>query len=156
MKKVYLMLHTIISKDLRWVVNLRIKAKQMHASVHNFKETHKSFFMKCALTFMSVKIGLILLATLSTITFFLRYVTPYLADEMSKTKALLFASPLTMIILLKLYFIGKMLMTYDRSRAMIIATFNVLLLKGGQGMRHIGEVLPSGLSPLSLEKAGNR
>jgi hypothetical protein len=75
---------------------------------------------------------------------------------MSKAKAIILASPLTMIIMVKLYFIGKTLMTYHRSRSIIITVFNVLVSKGRQSIRHIGEVLPSELLPLSLEKVRNQ
>lgn len=150
------MLNMINFKETKLVANIQKKSVRLFASIHNFKETHKSFFIKCAIVFMSVKIGLILLATLATMTLLLSSVTPYLAGEMSKTKAMLLASPLTMIIILKLYFIGKILMTYDRSRSVIKSAVNVLLLKGRQGLRRVGETIPADLSPLSLGKVGNR
>ena len=150
------MLHTVISKDTGWAANLREKAMQLLTSIHNFKETHKPFFMKCAVIFMLVKIGLILLVTFSTMAFLLGSVTPYLAVEMTKVKAMLFAFPLTMIIMLKLYFIFKILMTYDRSRSIMKAAVNIMLLKGSQGMRRVEETFSMDLSPVSLEKVRNR
>ncbi len=150
------MMYSIISKDAGWVMDLTKKARQLFTAIHNFKETHKSLFMKCAVIFMSVKIGIILLATVSTMAFFLISVTPYLTGEISRVKVLLFASSLTMIIMLKLYFVCKVLITYDRSRAIMITVFKVLLLKGKQGLRQIGEAIPADLSPLSLEKVRNR
>lgn len=149
------MSHTIISKDTRWVMNLEKKARQLLASVHNFKKTHRSLFMKCAVIFMSVKIGLILLATFATAVFLLTSVTPYLAAEMSKTKAMFFTIPLTLVITLKLYFIGKILMTYDRSKSTMKAVVDVILLKGRHGMRRVEETFSMDLLPLSLKKIKN-
>ncbi|CAG1771422.1 hypothetical protein BAC3_01804 [uncultured bacterium] len=150
------MLHTIISEDTRWVMNLEKKARQLLVSVRNFKETHRSLFMKCAVIFMSVKIGLILLATFATMVFLLTSVTPYLAAEMSKTKAMFFTIPLTVVITLKLYFIGKILMTYDRSKSTMKAVVDVILLKGRHGMRRVEETFSMDLPPLSLGKIKNR
>ena len=149
------MLRTIISKDTRWVMDFEKKTRQLLASVRNFKETHKSLFVKCAVIFMSVKIGLILLVTFTTMAFLLSSVTPYLAVEMSKTKAMLFTLPLTMVITLKLYFIGKILMTYDRSKLVMKAVVDVILWKGRHGMRRVGETFSGDLSLPSLEKARN-
>ena len=112
--------------------------------------------MKCAVIFMSVKVVLILLATFTTMAFLLSSVTPYLAVEMSKTKAMLFTLPLMMVITLKLYFIGKILMTYDRSKLVMKAVVDVIVWKGRHGMRRAEEAFPVDLSPLSLEKARNR
>lgn len=150
------MLHTIISEDTRVVMNLEKKARQLLASVRSFKETHSSLFMKCAVIFMSVKIGLILLATFATMVFLLTSVTPYLAVEMSKTKAMFFTIPLTLVITLKLYFIGKILMTYDRSKSTMKAVVDVILLKGRHGMRRVEETFSMDLPPLSLGKIKNR
>lgn len=150
------MLHTIISEDTRLVMNLEKKARQLLASVRNFKETHRSLFMKCAVIFMSVKISLILLATFATMAFLLTSVTPYLAVEMSKTKAMFFTIPLTLVITLKLYFIGKILMTYDRSKSTMKAVVDVILLKGRHGMRRVEETFSMDLPPLSLGKIKNR
>lgn len=150
------MLHTIIFKDTRRDMYLEKKARQLLASVHNFKEKHKSLFMKCAMIFMSVKIGLILLATFVTMAFFLGTVTPYLAAEMSRTKAMLFTSPLLMIIVLKLYFVSKVLITYERSKSTMKAAIDVILLKGRHGMHRIEETFSMDLSPPSFEKVINR
>ena len=78
----------------------------------------------------------------------------YLAIETSKTKALLLASPLTLIIMLKLYFIFKMLMTYESSRVIIRSAICVIWLKSKEGIQWVEETLPA--PPLSLEKAKNR
>ncbi len=149
-------MYTTILKNTSLVVNLREKSVHLLAAIHNFKEVHKTFLMKCAIIFMSVKIGLILLATFSAVVFLLGSAMPYLATEMSKTKAMLFASPLILIIMLKLYFIGKILMTCDRSGLIIKSVVNVLLLKGRQGLRRVRVTIPADLSPFSLEKVKNR
>lgn len=148
--------YTIIFKNSGRVVDLQGKVMQFFASIDNFKETHKSFFVKCAVIFMLVKIVLILLATFSTFVLLLSPLTQYLATEMSKMKSILFVSPLALIIMVKLYFIFKILMTYERSGLIIKSVINVLLLKGRQGLRRIVETSPAELSPVTLENVRNR
>jgi hypothetical protein len=75
---------------------------------------------------------------------------------MSRSKALLFASPLTLVIVLKLYFICNVLITYDRSRLIMKSILNRIFLKGKQGMHTLKTTLPADLPPLSLEKVRNR
>lgn len=150
------MLRTTLSKDTTWVMRGEKKARQSLKSVCDIIASHKSFLRKCATIFMAVKIGIILLATITTMVFLLNTATSYLSIEMSKAHSIFFAFPLTMIILLKLYFIGKILMTYDRSRQVIKSVVQVILLKGKQGIQQIGERIPADVSPLSLKKARNR
>ena len=50
-------------------------------------------FMNFAVVYMSVKIGLILLATFTSMALLIGYVSQQLALEMTKTKSLLLASP---------------------------------------------------------------
>ena len=148
------MLNVITLENRRWVINLQEKARKLLKTVYAFKETHKSHFMNCAVVYMSVKIGLILLATFTSMALLIGYVSQQLAIEMTKTKSLLLASPLTVIIMLKLYFIFKMLMTYERSRVIIKSVLGVIWSKSRQGLQQIEETLP--VPPLSLEKAKNR
>src|SRR5574342_455780 len=109
------MLNVVTLENRSWVINLQEKARKLLRTVYDFKETYKSHLMNCAVVYMSVKIGLVLLATFTSMALLISYVSQCIAIEMSKTKALLLASPLTLIIVLKLYFIFKMLMTYERS-----------------------------------------
>src|SRR3972149_11044377 len=148
------MSNTITFENTRWVINLQEKARKLLKTVYDFKETHKSYFMNCAVVYMSVKIGLILLATFTSMALLIGYVSQQLAIEMTKTKSLLLASPLTGIIMLKLYFIFKMLMTYERSRVIIRSAISVIWLKSKEGIRRGGGKIS--LPPLSLEKAKNR
>lgn len=131
--------------------HIQEKTDNVISTIRDFKNKHKSFFMKCAVTYMAVKIGIILLASFAALVYLTSHVTQYLAIEMSQTKALLFATPLTMIVVLKLYFIFRMLMTYDRSRMMIQIVFNAMVLKGNQGVWQVGE-----LSSVSWEKVRNQ
>ena len=148
------MLNVITLENRRWVINLREKARKLLKTVYDFKETHKSHFMNCAVVYMSVKIGLILLATLTSLALLIGYVSQQLALEMTKTKSLLLASPLTLIVMLKLYFIFKMLMTYERSRVIIRSAIGVIWSKSKEGIQRVEGTLP--VPPLSLEKAKNR
>ena len=148
------MLNEIMLENRRWVINLQEKARKLLKTVYDFKETHKSHFMNCAVVYMSVKIGLILLATFTSMALLIGYVSQQLALEMTKTKSLLLASPLTLIVMLKLYFIFKMLMTYERSRVIIRSAIRVIWLKSKEGIRRVEGTFP--VPPLSLEKAKNR
>ena len=148
------MLQGITLKNTTWIITLREKIRQLVACIHNFKEEHKSVLMNCAVVCTSIKIGLILLATFSTMALLITIGSRYLAIETSKTNALLLASPLTLIIMLKLYFIFKMLMTYERSRVIIISAISVIWSKSKEGIQRVEETLP--VPPLSLEKVKNR
>ena len=148
------MLNTITYENTGWVINLQEKARKLLKTVYDFKETHKSHLMNCAVAYMSVKIGLILLATFTSMALLIGYVSQCIAIEMSKTKSLLLASPLTLIVMLKLYFIFKMLMTYERSRVIMISAISVIWSKSKEGIQRVEGTLP--LPPLSLEKARNR
>ena len=149
------MLHIITLENARWAIYLQEKAGILSKVFCDFKERHKACFMNCAVIYMSVKIGLILLATFATMVLLISYVSQHLVLEMTKAKALLFASPLTLIVMLKLYFIFKMLMTYERSRMIIKSIIYVVLLKGKKGIQRIEETFPVGVSPLSLKKIMN-
>ena len=148
------MLNTITFENTGWVINIQEKARKLLKTVYDFKETHKSHLMNRAVAYMSVKIGLILLATLTSLALLISYVSQQLALEMTKTKALLLASPLTLIVMLKLYFIFKMLMTYERSRVIIRSAFSVIWSKSKEGIQRVEGTFP--VPPLSLEKAKNR
>lgn len=144
------MLNAIMLENRRWIISIREKTKILWKTLCDFKERHKPHFLQCAVVYMSVKIGVILLATFTSLALLLTYVSQHIALEMTKTKALLLTTPLTLIIMLKLYFIFKMLMSYERSRAMIKSVLGVIWLKGRQQME---ETIPA--PPLSLEKAKN-
>jgi len=148
------MLNVVTLENRRWVIYFQEKAGKLLKTIYNFKETHKSHFMNCAVVYMSVKIGLVLLATFISMALLISYVSQQLAIEMTKTKSLFLASPLTLIIMLKLYFIFKMLMTYERSRVIIRSAIRVIWSKGKEGIRRVEGTLP--VPPLSLEKAKNR
>ena len=146
------MLRTTLSKGTKWAITWDEKARQLLGAVCDMIASHKSFLLKCVTIFMAVKIGIILLATITTMVFLLNTATSYLSIEMSKVHSILFAFPLTLIIILKLYFIGKILMTYDTSKRVIKSVVQVILLKSKQGMRQIGKTIPADLSPLSLRR----
>ncbi len=148
------MLNVIMLENRRWVITLQEKVRKLLQNVYDFKETHKSHFMNCAVVYMSVKIGLILLATFTSMALLISYVSQQLAIEMSKTKALFLASPLTLIVMLKLYFIFRMLMTYERSRVIMRSVISVIWLKSKEGIQRAEGTFS--VPPLSLEKAKNR
>lgn len=122
-------------------------------AIRNFKARHKSVFINSAVTFMAVKLGLIFLATFATMAYFLSTATQYLAIETSKPKAMLLISPLILIIMVKVCFIIKILVTYDRSRSLIKLAVDYVWSKGNDGLRHAKESLPVGLNTPSRERA---
>jgi len=148
------MSNTITFENTGWVITLQEKARKLLKTVYDFKETHKAYFMNCAVVYMSVKIGLILLASFTSMALLIGYVSQQLAVEMTKTKSLLLASPLTLIVMLKLYFIFRMLMTYERSRVIIRSAISVIWLKSKEGVQRVEGTFPA--PQLSLEKAKNR
>ena len=148
------MSNTITFENTGWVITLQEKARKLLKTVYDFKETHKAYFMNCAVVYMSVKIGLILLASFTSMALLIGYVSQQLAVEMTKTKSLLLASPLTLIVMLKLYFIFRMLMTYERSRVIMISAIRVIWSKSKEGIQRVEGTFP--VPPLSLEKAKNR
>lgn len=150
------MLSTIRFQETCWFLKLQKEARQWVASVGNITTSHKPFLLKCAVIFMAVKIGIILLATITTMAFLLNTATAYLAVEMSKAQAIVFAFPLVMIILFKVYFIGKILMTHDTSKRVIQSVIHGILFKGKEGVRRIGETIPADVSTLSLRRVRDR
>lgn len=150
------MINTITIKNTQWLINLQEKGMHLLTVLNSFKEKRKPILMKCAVVYMSVKVGLILLATFTAMTFLITSVTPHLAVELSRPKAILLASPLTLIIMLKLYFICNILITYDRSRLIMKSVLDTIFLKGKYGMQTLKETLPAGLPSISLEKVRNR
>ena len=122
-------------------------------AIRNFKERHKSVLINSAVTFMAVKLGLIFLATFATMAYFLSTATQYLAIETSKPKAMLLISPLILIIMVKVCFIIKILLTYGRSRFLMKSAVDFVWLKGKDGFRRAKELLPVGLNTPSRERA---
>ena len=147
------MYNRLTLKDVVFMSHTREKTDNIISAMRDFKDRHKPCFMKCAVIYMAAKIGIILLASFTAMIYLMSHVTQYLAIEMSQTKALLFAVPLTLVIAFKLYFIFRMLLTYDRSRLMIQTVVNAIVLKGMRGVRQVGESLPGDLPSLSWEKA---
>jgi hypothetical protein len=143
------MWNTIALKKNRFMLNLQEKIREIETFIDDSKERHKPFLTKCAIIFMIMKIGLISLATFSAVVFIILSVTPRLCQEMTRTNAFLLASPLTLILGVKIYFIGKMLLTYDRSRFMIQSAIDGVLFKSRRGLQQI-ETFRLGLpSPLA-------
>ena len=118
----------------------------------NFKERYKSVFVNSAVVFMAIKLGLILLATFATMAYFLSTASQYLAMEISKPKAILLISPLTLIIVVKVCFMIKMLTTYGRSRALMKSAAGYVWLKGKGGLRLAKVSLPVGMDTPSPER----
>lgn len=143
------MWNTIALKKSRYMLNLQGKIREIVTFIDDSKERYKPFLIKCAILFMIIKIGLISLATFSSMVFIILSVTPRLCQEISRTNAFLLASPLTLMLMVKIYFIGKMLLTYDRSRSMIQSAIDGVLFKSRRGLQQIEESLRVDLPSLS-------
>ncbi|MGQ3684696.1 MAG: hypothetical protein ACUBOA_06780 [Candidatus Loosdrechtia sp.] len=142
------MWNTIAFKKDRYILRLQEKMQELTSFAGDMKERYQPLLMRCAAIFMIVKIGLIFLTTFFTMAFIILSVTPRLDQEMSRTNAFLLALPLTFMLATKIYFIGTMLMTYDRSRCMIQSALGSILFRSRQGLRQVG-TFRSGL-PLPL------
>lgn len=128
------------------------KGRGCSTAIRNFKEQYKPVFINCAVTFMAIKLGLIFLATFATLAYFLSPAARLLAIETSRAKAMLLVSPLIFIIMVKVCFIIKILVTYDRSRSLMKLAVDYVRLKGREGLRHAKELLPVGLNTPSHER----
>ena len=148
------MYNRLMLKDVVFMSHTRGKTDNVISAMRDFKDRHKSRFMKCAVIYMATKIGIILLASITAMIYLMSHVTQYIEVEMSQAKALLFAVPLTLVIAFKLYFIFRMLLTYDRSRLIVQMVVNAIVLKGMRGIRQVGESLPGDVPSLSWEKYG--
>lgn len=104
--------------------NIRQKKGKFFSAIQDFDGTGNNCFKKCALVYMSVKVFLVLLATCSIMVLFLMPAFQKFVEETSRLKVLLFTSPVILVILFKLYFIGMVLLTYDRSRRIIRLAIN--------------------------------
>ncbi|WP_295101469.1 hypothetical protein [uncultured Candidatus Kuenenia sp.] len=104
--------------------NILKKKEEFFSTIQDFDGTGDNCFKKCALVYMSVKVFLILLATCSITILFLMPGFQEFVEETSRLKVLLFTSPVILVILFKLYFIGMVLLTYDRSKRIIRLAIN--------------------------------
>lgn len=129
------------------------KGRVCAIAIRNFKERHKSVFINSAVIFMAIKLALIFLATFATMAYFLNTASQYLAIETSKPRAMLLMSPIILIIIVKICFIIKILVTYDRSRALMKSAVDYVWWKGKDGLRLVKESLPVDLSTTSHERA---
>ncbi|MCF6157439.1 MAG: hypothetical protein E3K32_02470 [wastewater metagenome] len=143
-------------KNTKCISDFKEKVLRTLAFICGLKERYKPFLKDCFVIYMGVKVGLILLATFSAMAFLLLSITPRLSLEMSLTKALLFTSPLMLIIMLKLYFICKIIVTYDESRLIVESIISRLSFKSRRCLQQIEESFLGDLSQLSPEKIKNR
>ena len=129
-------------KTTNWALFFQKKGAGCAIAIRNFKERYKSVFINSAVAFMAIKLGLIFLATFATMAYFLSTASQYLAMETSKPKAMLLISPLILIIVVKVCFIIKILVTYGRSRALVKLAVDYVWWKGKGGLRLAKESLP--------------
>ena len=139
-------------KTTNWALFFQKKGAGCVIAIRNFKEQYKSIFINSAVAFMAIKLGLIFLATFATMAYFLSTASQYLAMETSKPKAMLLISPLILIIVVKVCFIIKILVTYGRSRALVKLAVDYVWWKGKDGLRLAKESLPVGLNTPAHER----
>lgn len=104
--------------------NIREKKGKLFSAIQDFDGAGNNCFKKCALVYMSLKVFLVLLATCSIMVLFLMPAFQKFVEETPRLKVLFFTSPVILVITFKLYFIGMVLLTYDRSRRIIWLTIN--------------------------------
>ncbi|MCR4293821.1 MAG: hypothetical protein NUV76_13220 [Candidatus Kuenenia sp.] len=104
--------------------NIRRKKGEFFSAIQDFDGTGNNCFKKCALVYMSLKVFLVLLATCSIMVLFLMPAFQKFVEETPRLKVLFFTSPVILVITFKLYFIGMVLLTYDRSRRIIRLAIN--------------------------------
>ncbi|WP_347274680.1 hypothetical protein [Candidatus Kuenenia sp.] len=104
--------------------NIRGKKGEFFSTIQDFDGTGNNCFKKCVLVYMSLKVFLVLLATCSIMVLFLMPAFQHFVEETSSLKVLFFTSPVILVILFKLYFIGMVLLTYDRSKRIIRLAIN--------------------------------
>lgn len=150
------MLCAIDAQNSHRLFTLKENARLLLSFIDNLAKSHKNLFLKAARIFMAAKIGIIILATISTMVFLLYTVTPYLTVELSKMHAMLFAFPLTIILLFKICFISKILMSYEISKNAIQSVIHKILSKGKRGVGRIGVMIPVELPSLSLDRVRDR
>ena len=109
--------------------SIRRKKEHLFTAMQDFDGTGNNCFKKCALVYMSLKVFLVLLATCSIMVLFLMPAFQRFVEETSRPKVLLFTSPVILVILFKLYFIGMVLLTYDRSKRIIRLAINNMVLE---------------------------
>ncbi|MDR4507154.1 MAG: hypothetical protein MRJ65_02760 [Candidatus Brocadiaceae bacterium] len=106
-----------------------------------FIDTCKSKFMTGMAVLLSFKIGLLILATFATMFLLFPAMTQCFPDEMSRRDVIIFTSPLTLVLVAKLYFIFYMLLSCRQSREFVQPVFSGVLLKGKQCLRRVVESL---------------
>jgi len=136
----------------KFTVSFQERSGGYASAIRNLKAQYKPVFIKCAVTFMAIKLGLIFLATFAAMAYFLSPAARFLAIETSIPKAMLLVSPLIFVIVVKVCFIIKILITYNRSRAFMKRVVNYVWLKGRERLRHAKESLPVGLHVPSRER----
>src|SRR3989337_1606927 len=111
------------------VITVQKKLRQFLAYLQYVKEKYKHSLKIYAEIYLSLKIGIILFATFFAMGYLTMYISKYIAVEMTKWKAIIFTLPLALIIVLKLFFIFKVLIVCYKSRLLLKATLERLFRK---------------------------
>lgn len=125
--------------------NIRGKKGRLFSAIQDFDGTGNNCFKKCALVYMSLKVFLVFLATCSIMVLFLMPAFQHFVEETSRLKVLLFTSPVILVILFKLYFIGMVLLTYGRSKRIILLTIKNMLWERDKILLKSRDTAPLGL-----------
>ena len=107
------MLNTITFENTKWVINLQEKARKLLKTVYDFKETHKSHFINCAVVYMSIKGGLILPCYLLYNGLVNNHRKPVSCYRDVKDEGTSLCIPFNAYCYVKVVFYFKMLMTYE-------------------------------------------
>ncbi|MBM4053696.1 MAG: hypothetical protein FJ264_03265 [Planctomycetes bacterium] len=124
--------------------NILRKPGKWFSILQNIDETGNNCLKKCALSYMAAKVFLILLATGSITILFLLPAFQQFVEDTSRLKVLIFTTPVILVILFKLYFIGVVLLTYDRSKLILQSLIKNILSEGQKVVLKLRELVPIG------------
>lgn len=128
-----------------FAVNILGKAKKWYSALQDFEGSGDSRLKKCALVYMAVKVFLILLATCSITILFLAPAFQKFVEDTSRMKLLLFTSPVILVVLFKLYFIGMIVLTYERPKHILQLVVRNMLREKDKIVLKLRDAVPSGL-----------
>ena len=125
--------------------NIRRKKENLFTAMQDFDGTGNKCLKKCALVYMAIKVSLLLLATCSLSLLFLMPAFQIFVEDASRLKVLLFTSPVIIVILFKLYFIGTVLLIHDRPKHIFQLAVKNMLMERTRIILKLRDTAPLGL-----------
>ncbi|MCF6149125.1 MAG: hypothetical protein E3K37_10755 [Candidatus Kuenenia sp.] len=133
------------NKMIEFVENSRRIGRKWFSAIQDFECTGNNRLKKYFHVYMAVKVFLIILATCSITILFLIPAFQRFVEDASRPKVLLFTSPVIFVILFKLYFIGMILLTFDRSKHIFQLAIKNMMREREKILLKLREAAPFGL-----------